>query len=81
MFKVFRSIPSEGWNEELQRFFNQLRTETNSLSGLDFFFVTKGLLLAITGALITYELVLLQFHASDIDWENLVNCTEAFAEL
>lgn len=73
-FAVFRTIPSEGWNEELQRFFNELKAETNALSGLGFFIVTRMLLLASAAAIITYLLVLLQFNSSDVDWEHLVNC-------
>jgi gustatory receptor len=69
---VFRLIPTETWNEELQRFFNQIKTHTNALTALGFFCLTRKLLLGFVGALLTYELVLLQFDASAID--HLVNC-------
>lgn len=76
--RVFRTIPSEGWNEELQRFFDQIKAESFAISGLDFYFVTKKMLLTVVGALLTYEFVLLQFHAEKIDMENLINCEEFF---
>jgi gustatory receptor len=79
-FEVFRTIPSEGWNEELQRFFNQIKTETNAITGFEFFFVTKKLLFAMVGALLIYELVLLQFSTDDIDWDHLVDCKKAFSQ-
>lgn len=73
-FTVLRTIPSEGWNGEIQRFFNQIKSESTALSGMEFFFLTKRLLFGLLGALITFELVLLQFNSSDVDWESLVNC-------
>lgn len=79
--EVFRTIPTEGWNEELQRFFNQIKTDTNAMSGIGFFCLTRRLLLGLGGALLTYELVLVQFNASDDDWSPLVDCVEAFKML
>lgn len=76
--EVFRSIPSEGWNEELQRFFYQIKSTSNALSALDFFFLTRKLLFSLLGALVTYELVLLQFKSEKIDWESLAKCNETF---
>jgi hypothetical protein len=79
--KVFRAVPSESWNEELQRFFNQMKAETFAMSGLEFYFVTKKMLLAVIGALLTYEFVLLQFHGEKVDLENFINCEEFFAKV
>lgn len=72
--QAFRSIPSEGWNEELQRFFEQIKTSSNALSGLEFFCLTKRLLFGLFGALVTYEIVLLQFKPEDFDWKHFVDC-------
>jgi gustatory receptor len=73
-FEVFRTIPSEGWNEEIQRLFNQIKTETYALSGLNLYFVTKNMLLVMAGALVTYELVLLQFNGKVVDLETFIDC-------
>lgn len=74
--EVFRSIPTEGWNEELQRFFNQIKTETHALSGMEFYFVTKSMLLSVIGALLVYEVVLLQFSSEAVNWTDSVDCTK-----
>lgn len=72
-FEILRSVPSENWSEELQRFFNQLK-DLNAISAMDFFFLCKKMLIGLTGALITYELVLLQFNSEEVDWDRLVDC-------
>lgn len=76
--EVFRTLPTQGWSEELQRFFDQIKSGANALSGMDFFIVTRKLLFAMAGTLITYELVLLQFNSTEIDKEHLVNCNKTF---
>ena len=76
--QIFRTIPTEGWNEELQRFFDQIKTTSNALSGLEFFLLTRKLLFGLIGTLITYELVLLQFKSEDTGWDFLENCEEPF---
>jgi gustatory receptor len=73
--EVFRSIPSEGWGEELQRFFDQIKNETNCFGGKRLFYITRTVLFKLTGILITYELVLLQFDVADDDLNHLVDCT------
>lgn len=70
--EVIRSVPSEMWCEELQRFFEQIKLETNALSGRNFFYIKRNLLFSMAGALITYELVLLQFEKSEVTW---IDCT------
>lgn len=71
---VIRSIPSEGWCEELQRFFEQIKTEANGFSGKGFFLITRKLLFTLAGGLVTYVLVLLQFDMADDEINNLVKC-------
>lgn len=79
--EIFRSIPSEGWNDELQRFFSQIKTQTTALSGLELFSVTRKLLLTMIGYLLVFEIVLLQFRTKDIDWDTLVDCSEIFPKI
>lgn len=71
---VIRSVPSELWCEELQRFFEQIKIESNALSGKNFFFIRRSLLFSMAQALITYELVLLQFDDSETTWEDIIDC-------
>lgn len=73
---IIRGIPTEFWCPELQRFFDQIKMESNSnsLSGKNFFFMNKRLLFSIAGALVTYELVLIQFDGKKIKWEDVIDC-------
>jgi gustatory receptor len=74
-YKVLRAVPSEMWSEELQRFFDQIKLETNALSGKNFFFVQRRLLFSMACALLTYELVLLQFSDDgDGNVHDAINC-------
>ncbi|CAH0722912.1 unnamed protein product, partial [Brenthis ino] len=54
-------VPSSVYCVEVQRFIEQIHGETVALSGLQFFKVKRGMVLAIAGTIVTYELVLLQF--------------------
>ncbi|XP_049532443.1 gustatory receptor for sugar taste 64f-like [Anopheles darlingi] len=68
--EVLRSIPREGWCLEAKRFAEEVTTDVVALTGLKFFSMTRKLVLNVTGAIITYELVLIQFHkdeVSDVD--------------
>lgn len=60
--KIFRSIPNEGWCQEIERFSEQIKSETNSLTGMNFFNITRKALLGLAGTILTYELVLLQYN-------------------
>ncbi|XP_063392612.1 gustatory receptor for sugar taste 64f-like [Cydia fagiglandana] len=54
-------VPSTVYNVEVQRFLDQVHHDTLALSGLQFFYVTKSLVLTVAGSIFTYELVLLQY--------------------
>ncbi|XP_037034972.1 gustatory receptor for sugar taste 64a-like [Bradysia coprophila] len=60
---MVRQIRSRMWCTELERFSDQLTNETIALSGMNFFFITRKLVLSMIGTIITYELVLLQFDS------------------
>lgn len=77
--EIFRSIPSEGWSEELDRLFHQIAIESYALSGMGFFHINKGLLFGLAGGLITYELVLLQFNNESEN--SAVDCEKVFKML
>uniref|UniRef100_A0A182JEB1 Gustatory receptor n=1 Tax=Anopheles atroparvus TaxID=41427 RepID=A0A182JEB1_ANOAO len=68
--EVLRTIPRSGWCLEAKRFAEEVTTDTVALTGMKFFSMTRQLVLNVTGAIITYELVLIQFHkdeAPDVD--------------
>ncbi|XP_063634424.1 gustatory receptor for sugar taste 64b-like [Cydia splendana] len=54
-------VPSTVYNVEVQRLLDQVHHDTLALSGLQFFYVTKSLVLTVAGSIFTYELVLLQY--------------------
>ncbi|XP_045450109.1 gustatory receptor for sugar taste 64e-like [Melitaea cinxia] len=54
-------VPSAVYCIEVQRLIEQIHGETVALTGLQFFKVKRGIVLAIAGTIVTYELVLLQF--------------------
>ncbi|XP_058823605.1 gustatory receptor for sugar taste 64e-like isoform X2 [Topomyia yanbarensis] len=63
--KVLRTIPREGWCLEAKRFAEEVVNDTVALTGMKFFNMTRKLVLKVTGSIITYELVLIQFHQDD----------------
>lgn len=71
---MIRSVPSDFWCEELQRFFEQMKIETNALNGRKFFYFQRSLLFSMAGAVITYELVLLQFNKEGLTWADVIDC-------
>ncbi|XP_059049453.1 gustatory receptor for sugar taste 64b-like [Achroia grisella] len=59
-------IPSSAYCSEIQRFIEQVHGETLALSGLQFFHITKSLVLTVASTIVTYELVLLQFNGEEM---------------
>ncbi|KAL2743554.1 gustatory receptor for sugar taste 64a-like isoform X1 [Vespula maculifrons] len=55
---------SSTYNIETQRLQYQLTTDDISLTGLRFFSITRNFMLALAGAIVTYEVVLLQFNVA-----------------
>ncbi|XP_072935432.1 gustatory receptor for sugar taste 64a-like [Epargyreus clarus] len=53
------------YNIEIERLQDQLTKEYVALSGMGFFSLTRTVLLQMAGAVVTYELVLIQFDSSD----------------
>jgi gustatory receptor len=49
--KIFRTIPSAGWHQELERFNEQVRDEDITLSGMNFYHMTKSVLFGLAGSL------------------------------
>lgn len=63
---ILRSISGHSWRAESQRLFSEIVNNCVALSGLQFFFVTRDLILGMAGTIVMYELVLLQIQT--IDW-------------
>nr|WCC57714.1 gustatory receptor 6 [Papilio dardanus] len=67
--------PTEDYNLEIERLQYQLSKDYVALSGMGFFFLTKSLLLQMVGAVVTYELVLIQFDDADHNSTDPINAT------
>ncbi|CAK1600233.1 unnamed protein product [Parnassius mnemosyne] len=61
---VLYDVPSPVYCIEVQRFLDQVHGNKVALSGLQFFSVTRSLLLTVAGTIVTYELVMFQFNSS-----------------
>ncbi|XP_032514435.2 gustatory receptor for sugar taste 64f-like, partial [Danaus plexippus] len=59
---VLYNVPPPTYCIEVQRFIEQIHGSTIALSGLNFFYCTKEVILSMISTVITYELVLLQFN-------------------
>uniref|UniRef100_A0A3F2YU21 Gustatory receptor n=1 Tax=Anopheles christyi TaxID=43041 RepID=A0A3F2YU21_9DIPT len=57
--QLLRNVPSNNWGIDLQRLTDEVASGDNVLSGKQFFFLKRQLILAMAGTLVTYELVLL----------------------
>uniref|UniRef100_A0A240SY93 Gustatory receptor n=1 Tax=Phlebotomus papatasi TaxID=29031 RepID=A0A240SY93_PHLPP len=58
-YQMLKALPYTSWSTEIQRFSDQLISEVIGFSGNRFFFITRTLILALIGTIVTYELVLL----------------------
>lgn len=72
--KVIRSISEECWNPEIKRLRDQIVTDVNALTGMNFFYLTRDVLLSLVGTITTYELFLLQDHDTEAETNAVVNC-------
>ncbi|XP_036337263.1 gustatory receptor 5a for trehalose-like [Rhagoletis pomonella] len=66
--EVIKQVPKDGYNAEVDRFAHELAMDTVALTGLQYFNVTRGLVLTVAGTIVTYELVLIQFHEDQKLW-------------
>ncbi|XP_013148431.1 PREDICTED: gustatory receptor for sugar taste 64a-like [Papilio polytes] len=67
--------PTKDYNLEIERLQYQLSKDYVALSGMGFFFLTKSILLQMAGAVVTYELVLIQFDDTDLNSTDPINAT------
>ncbi|KAJ8930496.1 hypothetical protein NQ314_016723, partial [Rhamnusium bicolor] len=66
---ALQSVQSDVYNIEIQRFMESVETMEVVLTGKNFFKITRGLILKILGGIVTYELVLIQFHLDTLKSE------------
>ncbi|XP_039965715.1 gustatory receptor 5a for trehalose-like [Bactrocera tryoni] len=66
---VIKHVPKEGYCAEVDRFEHEIAVDNVALTGLQYFNVTRGLILTVAGTIVTYELVLIQFQKEDKLWK------------
>ncbi|XP_063697730.1 gustatory receptor for sugar taste 64a-like [Culicoides brevitarsis] len=56
---VLRRVPTNLWNIEVNRFIDQIEAQTVAFSGKSLFILTRKLILAFAGTIVTFEIALL----------------------
>lgn len=72
--QVFRAVPRESWCTEVKRFSEDVTNDTIALTGMKFFYLTRSLVLSVAGTIVTYELVLIQFHTDEVSEKEKFYC-------
>ncbi|XP_068159074.1 LOW QUALITY PROTEIN: gustatory receptor 5a for trehalose [Drosophila tropicalis] len=67
--RLLKLVPQRAFHVEVERFASELAKDVVALSGLKFFNVTRKLFLTVAGTIVTYELVLIQFHEDKKPWD------------
>ncbi|CAG9840142.1 unnamed protein product [Diabrotica balteata] len=61
---ILNSVSSSCYNTEVKRLLMQIGFDNVALTGCRLFKITRGIILSIAGAVVTYELVLIQFNSA-----------------
>ncbi|KAM8719875.1 hypothetical protein ACLKA7_006005 [Drosophila subpalustris] len=69
--RLLRLVPHAAYHDEVSRLSTELSADNVSLTGLKFFNITRKLFLTVAGSIVTYELVLIQFHEDEKSWDCL----------
>ncbi|KAJ8977420.1 hypothetical protein NQ317_009673, partial [Molorchus minor] len=64
---LLNSAPSDVYCVEIKRLITQIYFDSSALTGHNFFRITRGLVLNVAAAIITYELVLIQFNQATFE--------------
>ncbi|CRK99527.1 CLUMA_CG012846, isoform A [Clunio marinus] len=72
---ILRSVQSDYFDITMKRFSEHLATYSVALSGMNFFQLTRKLILSISGTVVTYELVLVQFNEAEQEISDNNSCT------
>lgn len=62
--KTLINVPTSAWTVESKLLFDEVRCNTVALSGVEFFYFTRKLILSVVGTICTYELVLQQVEVN-----------------
>ncbi|XP_001866970.2 gustatory receptor for sugar taste 64a [Culex quinquefasciatus] len=65
--ELLRDFSTLNWNLDLQRLLDHISLKNIAFSGKRFFYITRPLILAMAGTIVTYELVLLDQVSNDQD--------------
>ncbi|KAL9699952.1 hypothetical protein quinque_003393 [Culex quinquefasciatus] len=65
--ELLRDFSTLNWNLDLQRLLDHISLKNIAFSGKRFFYITRPLILAMAGTIVTYELVLLDQVSKDQD--------------
>lgn len=74
---AIRQVPSQCWNIETERLVEQVESQQVALSGKHLFKLTRALILAFAGTIVTLEIVLLD-HQDKYEGNKLFKCDLAF---
>ncbi|GAB0095008.1 hypothetical protein DMENIID0001_103340 [Sergentomyia squamirostris] len=73
--KTIRNVSTKHWSTELSRFAYSITKDTIALTGRRFFYLTKSLVLAMAGTVVTYELVVMDQVDEKVEATNNNNST------
>ncbi|KNC22085.1 Gustatory receptor 5a for trehalose [Lucilia cuprina] len=65
---VIKQIPPNCYYPEVERFVLEININKVAMTGMQYFDVTRKLVLTVAGTIVTYELVLIQFHEDQKPW-------------
>ncbi|XP_025832054.1 gustatory receptor for sugar taste 64e-like [Agrilus planipennis] len=72
---TLHKAPASVYNSEISRFIDQIHFTEVALTGMKFFYVTRGVVLSMAGAIVTYELALIQFNENTLRTNAEINVT------
>lgn len=76
--ECIRVVPGQSWCLELQRFSEEVASDTIALTGLKFFNLTRKVVLSVAATIVTYELVLIQLRSKHESTSDV--CEEIYYE-
>ncbi|KAM7355995.1 gustatory receptor 5a for trehalose-like isoform 2-T6 [Cochliomyia hominivorax] len=65
---VIKQIPPGFYYTEIERFVLEININKVAMTGMKYFDITRKLVLTVAGTIVTYELVLIQFHEDQKLW-------------
>ncbi|GAB0087185.1 hypothetical protein DMENIID0001_014650 [Sergentomyia squamirostris] len=65
--RTIRNVSTKYWSTEISRFAYTITKDTIALTGRRFFYLTKGLVLAMAGTVVTYELIVVDQITDEVE--------------